>query len=90
MENLPTIILSIATALLGGTNIFQLFFLHADRRKRGAEAVQAEITSQQLIIDGNVQEIKRLQERLEHYEKRVEELQQLVLELREEIINLKD
>lgn len=85
-----TIILSILTALLGGTNIFQLFFLHADRRKRGAEAVQAEITSQQMIIDGNVQEIKRLQERLEIYERRVEELQNLVIELREELGKLKE
>lgn len=85
-----TIILSILTALLGGTNIFQLFFLHADRRKRGAEAVQAEITSQQMIIDGNVQEIKRLQERLEIYERRVEELQNLVIELREELGKMKE
>lgn len=85
-----TIILSILTALLGGTNIFQLFFLHSDRRKRGAEAVQAEITSQQMIIDGNVQEIKRLQERLEIYERRVEELQNLVIELREELGKLKE
>ena len=55
-----TLLLSIATALLGGGNIFQWFLLRETKRKNSAEAYQAEINSLRTIIDGNVQEIQRL------------------------------
>ena len=55
-----TLILSISTALLGGGNIFQWFLLRETKRKSSAEAYQTEINSLRTIIDGNVQEIQRL------------------------------
>ena len=54
------IILTIVTALLGGGNIFQWFLLRETKRKSSAEAYQTEINSLRTIIDGNVQEIQRL------------------------------
>ena len=58
--NWTTLILAIVTALLGGGNIFQWFLLRETKRKNSAEAYQAEINSLRTIIDGNVQEIQRL------------------------------
>jgi len=39
------IILSILTVLLGGTNIFQLFYIRAERRKQAAAAEEVETES---------------------------------------------
>lgn len=58
-------VLAIATLLLGGGNIWQLVNNRQLKRKLNAEGEQAEIQSLRLIIDGNVQEIKRLQENYE-------------------------
>lgn len=54
------IISTIVMALLGGGNIFQWFLLRETKRKSSAEAYQTEINSLRTIIDGNVQEIQRL------------------------------
>lgn len=54
------IILTIVAAILGGGNIFQWFQLREAKRKSSAEAYQTEINSLRTIIDGNVQEIQRL------------------------------
>lgn len=64
------IILSVATALLGGTNILQLVNNRQLRRKMAAEAEQSEVASLQLIIKGNTDEIARLQKRLDDYTER--------------------
>ena len=58
--NWSEIILTIVAALLGGGNIFQWFQLREAKRKSSAEAYQTEINSLRTIIDGNVQEIQRL------------------------------
>ena len=58
--DITDIILGIATALLGGGNIFQFVQLKEAKRKNNAEAYQTEINSLRSIIDGNVQEIQRL------------------------------
>lgn len=55
------ITLAIVTTLLGGGNIIQWFQVRELRRKSSAEAYQSEINSLRTIIDGNVQEIKRLE-----------------------------
>ena len=60
-----TLILALITALLGSGNIWQLVNNRQLKRKLNAEGEQAEIQSLRLIIDGNVQEIKRLQENYE-------------------------
>ena len=58
--DLTNIILAIVTAVLGGGNIFQWFQVRELKRKSSAEAYQTEINSLRTIIDGNVQEIQRL------------------------------
>ena len=58
--NWSEIILTTVAALLGGGNIFQWFQLREAKRKSSAEAYQTEINSLRTIIDGNVQEIQRL------------------------------
>lgn len=58
--NWTEIILTAVAALLGGGNIFQWFLLRETKRKSSAEAYQSEINSLRTIIDGNVQEIQRL------------------------------
>ena len=58
--DLNEIILAIVAALLGGGNVFQWFLLRETKRKNNAEAYQTEINSLRTIIDGNVQEIQRL------------------------------
>ena len=58
--DLTNIILAIVTALSGGGNIFQWFQVRELKRKSSAEAYQTEINSLRTIIDGNVQEIQRL------------------------------
>lgn len=60
-----TLVLALITALLGSGNIWQLVNNRQLKRKLNAEGEQAEIQSLRLIIDGNVQEIKRLQENYE-------------------------
>lgn len=54
------IILTILTTIFGGGNIFQWVLLRETKRKSNAEAYQTEINSLRTIIDGNVQEIQRL------------------------------
>ena len=58
--DITSIILAIVAALLGGGNVFQWFLLRETKRKSSAEAYQSEINSLRTIIDGNVQEIQRL------------------------------
>lgn len=85
-----SIILSVATALLGGTNIVQLVNNRQLRRKMAAEGEQAEIQSLQLIIDGNVTEIKRLQTRLDDAEKRYDSLWGKYMNLQQQIKKLQE
>lgn len=77
-----TFILAILTALLGGGNIFQWFLLRETKRKSSAEAYQTEINSLRTIIDGNVQEIQRLNTNYA-------ELQDKYFALAEELQNVK-
>lgn len=88
--DLLSIILSVATALLGGTNIVQLVNNRQLRRKMAAEGEQAEIQSLQLIIDGNVTEIKRLQTRLDDAEKRYDSLWGKYMNLQQQIKKLQE
>jgi len=75
------IVLAVIAALSGGGNIFQFIQVRELRRKSSAEAYQAEINSLRTIIDGNVQEIQRLNtnygELQDKYFKLAEELQDL-------------
>ncbi len=84
--SIAEIILTIATTLLGGTNIVQLVNNRALRRKMEAEGEQEEIKSLQLIIDGNKEEISRLQDRVETLEKRYNELVDSYVKLQNELI----
>ena len=65
--SIAEIILSVVTMLLGGCNIMQLLQVRSLRRKASAEAYQSEIASLKLIIEGNVAEIQRLQDRINYY-----------------------
>ena len=78
-----TLILAIITALLGSGNIWQLVNNRQLKRKLNAEGEQEEIKSLRLIIDGNVAEIKRLQERYE-------ELWDKYIKLQDELDELKN
>ena len=80
--NILDIILSIVTALLGGCNIAQLVQIRGLKRKSTAEGEQAETKSLQLIIEGNVAEIARLQ-------KAYGDLQQKYFDLAAEMIELR-
>lgn len=84
--DLTSIILAIVAALLGGGNIFQWFLLRETKRKSSAEAYQSEINSLRTIIDGNVQEIQRLNtnyaELQEKYFRLAEELQAVKAEVK--------
>ena len=75
-------VLAIATLLLGGGNIWQLVNNRQLKRKLNAEGEQAEIQSLKLIIEGNVTEIKRLQQRYE-------ELWDKYIKLQDELDELK-
>ena len=77
-----TLILALITALLGSGNIWQLVNNRQLKRKLNAEGEQAEIQSLKLIIEGNVTEIKRLQERYE-------ELWNKYIKLQDELDELK-
>lgn len=81
------IILSVMTTLLGGANVAQLVQLRSIRRKGAEEANQANSESWRLIVDGNVKEIARLQERLDAADRKVAELTEIVYELRIKIAN---
>ena len=78
-------VLAIATLLLGGGNIWQLVNNRQLKRKLNAEGEQEEVKSLRLIIDGNVQEIQRLQKRVDDYADRYEALWQKYLELQSKI-----
>lgn len=86
--DITTLVLSIATALFGGGNIFQWFQLRNLRRKSSAEAYQTEINSLRVIIDGNVKEIQRLTtsygELQDKYFALAEELQTIKTKMRAE------
>ena len=81
-------VLAIATLLLGGGNIWQLVNNRQLKRKLNAEGEQEEVKSLRLIIDGNVQEIQRLQKRVDDYADRYETLWQKYLELQSKIDNI--
>ena len=81
-------VLAIATLLLGGGNIWQLVNNRQLKRKLNAEGEQEEVKSLRLIIDGNVQEIQRLQKRVDEYADRYENLWQKYLELQSKIDNI--
>lgn len=63
-QAITSLVLGIATLLLGGLNIFQLLTFKAYKRQRNAEADKAEIESLSEIIRQNQAEIGRLSERL--------------------------
>ena len=77
-----TLVLALITALLGSGNIWQLVNNRQLKRKLNAEGEQAEIQSLKLIIEGNVTEIKRLQQRYE-------ELWDKYIKLQDELDELK-
>lgn len=83
--DLTTLILALITALLGSGNIWQLVNNRQLKRKLNAEGEQEEVKSLRLIIDGNVQEIQRLQKRVDDYADRYEALWQKYLELQSKI-----
>ena len=83
-----TLILALITALLGSGNIWQLVNNRQLKRKLNAEGEQEEVKSLRLIIDGNVQEIQRLQKRVDDYAERYEALWQKYLELQSKIDNI--
>ena len=85
-----TLILALITALLGSGNIWQLVNNRQLKRKLNAEGEQAEIQSLQLIIDGNVTEIKRLQTRLDDAEKRFDSLWGKYMNLQQQIKKLQE
>ena len=85
-----TLILALITALLGSGNIWQLVNNRQLKRKLNAEGEQAEIQSLQLIIDGNVTEIKRLQTRLDDAEKRYDSLWGKYMNLQQQIKKLQE
>lgn len=80
-SQLANILLALISAILGGGNIFQFVQMRELKRKSSADAYQSEINSLRLIIDGNVQEIKRLQgdyaELQDRYFALAEELQKI-------------
>ena len=88
--DLTTLILALITALLGSGNIWQLVNNRQLKRKLNAEGEQAEIQSLQLIIDGNVTEIKRLQTRLDDAEKRYDSLWGKYMNLQQQIKKLQE
>lgn len=67
-------ILGVLASILAGTNILQFVNNRQLRRKMSAEGYQAEIVSLQKIIDGNVQEIERLQRRCDESDVRYDNL----------------
>ena len=81
-------VLAIATLLLGGGNIWQLVNNRQLKRKLNAEGQQEEVKSLRLIIDGNVQEIQRLQKRVDDYADRYEKLWQKCMELQSKVDNI--
>lgn len=83
-----TLILALITALLGSGNIWQLVNNRQLKRKLNAEGEQEEIKSLRLIIDGNVQEIQRLQQRVDDYSTKYDALWQKYLELQAKIEEL--
>lgn len=85
-----TLILALITALLGSGNIWQLVNNRQLKRKLNAEGEQAEIQSLQLIINGNVTEIKRLQTRLDDAEKRYDSLWGKYMNLQQQIKKLQE
>lgn len=82
------IVLAIIAAVSGGGNIMQFFAMRQYKRKQEAESDQEETKSLRLIIDGNVQEIQRLQQRVDEYAKRYDEVWQLNLKLNARISEL--
>ncbi|MBQ0153802.1 MAG: hypothetical protein KBS70_03350 [Bacteroidales bacterium] len=75
-------ILGILTVLLTGTNIISIFQIRSIRRKSSAEADQEQIRSLNMIIAGNIQEIARLQERLDSLETKYNELYEKYIEIK--------
>ena len=88
MIDWTTLLLGIATAVLGGGNIAQFYGYKQLRRKMEAESDQEETKSLRLIIDGNVQEIQRLQARVDDYAKRYDEVFKQNLQLLSRISEL--
>ena len=74
-QAIVSLVLGIATLLLGGLNIFQLLTFKAYKRQRNAEADQAEINSLSEIIKRNQEEIGRLSQRLIDSDRRATELE---------------
>ena len=87
--SISTIILTILTTLFGGVNIIQLVNNRQLRRKMSAEASKEETNSLRLIIDGNVAEIARLQQRVDDYSRRYDDLMDKYMSLAEEVRILK-
>lgn len=87
---ITSIILAVVTALSGGVNILQLINNRQMRRKLAAEADTAETQSLRLIIEGNVQEIARLQARVDDYAQRYDDILDKYHKLMDEVNNLKN
>ena len=84
-----TLILSLLTLFFGGCNILQLINNRQLRKKLEAEADQEETKSLRLIIEGNVAEIARLQQRVDDYAVRYDNLLTKYSELQKELFNMR-
>lgn len=89
-QSVISFILSIATLLLGGLNIFQLLTFRAYKRKTNAEADKSEIEALRAIIDANTAELGRLQQRIETEERRALEQENKYNRLYDQYITLRE
>lgn len=85
-----SLILGVATLLLGGLNIFQLLTFRAYKRKQNAEADKSEIEALRNIIDANTAELGRLQQRIETEERRALEQENKYNRLYDQYITLRE
>lgn len=83
-------ILAIVATLLGGTNIFQAFFLKAERRKHAAEATQTEIAAMRQVIEELRAEVAADREQIADYRKRYDALEDKYNKLRDDFMEYKD
>lgn len=89
-QSVISFILSVATLLLGGLNIFQLLTFRAYKRKTNAEADKSEIEALRAIIDANTAELGRLQQRIETEERRALEQENKYNRLYDQYITLRE
>ena len=77
-------VFGIATALLGGLNIFQWITLKSYKRVKEAEADSKDIENLRLIIQTMQEQIDRLKERVEDAEQRAQDNHDRYIALQDE------